>query len=137
MKALPISSDKVAISLSMLCMVHCLAFPLLLALLPSIALLPFDKEYFHILMVAAVIPISIYALTLGCKKHKNFSIVTLGALGLLCLVSAVLLGENRIGEIGEKLLTVIGGILIALSHYKNFRLCQHHESCPCPSEKNN
>ena len=129
MKELTISSDKIAMSLSMLCMVHCLAFPLLAVLLPSIAALPLDKEDFHLWMVIAVIPISLYALTLGCKKHKTFSILSLGLLGLVCLVSAVLLGESRIGEAGEKILTVVGAILIAFSHYKNFHQCQHQKSC--------
>ena len=69
-------------------------------------------------MVIAVIPISIYALTLGCKKHKTFSILSLGLLGLVCLVSAVLLGESRIGEAGEKILT--GGAIL-IGHYKNFQ----------------
>ena len=130
MKALTISSDKIAMSLSMLCMMHCLAFPLLVALLPSISALPLDKEAFHLWMVIAVIPISLYALTLGCKKHKKISILSSGLLGLVCLISAVLLGESRIGEAGEKILTVIGAILIAFSHYKNFHQCQHLNNCP-------
>ena len=119
----------------MLCMIHCLAFPLLVALLPSIAALPLDKEAFHLWMVIAVIPISLYALTLGCKKHKKKSILSFGLLGLVCLVSAVLLGESRIGEAGEKILTVIGALLIAFSHYKNFHQCQHLKNCPSTRDK--
>ena len=134
MKIISVSSDKLAVSLSMLCVVHCLAFPLILALLPAMSVLPLPPEAFHLWMIVAVIPISIYALTLGCKKHKKVSVVVIGIIGLLHLVSAVILGESLIGEAGEKLLTVIGAVLISFSHYRNFNLCKAQENCPCPSK---
>ena len=129
MKAFSFSSDKVAISLSIACMIHCLATPLLLVLLPTLAGLPIEGESFHLWMVVAVIPISVYALTLGCQKHKKFSIAVLGVIGLLCLIAAVALGESLIGEAGEKLLTVVGALLISVSHYHNFQLCQQQSAC--------
>ncbi len=96
MKVLPGSSDKIAISLSILCVIHCLVVPLLIAFLPSMILL--QQEAFHLWMVILVVPISIYALTLGCKKHKKLSIVTLGMVGLICLLSAVFFGESHDGQ---------------------------------------
>jgi acid stress-induced BolA-like protein IbaG/YrbA len=71
MKALPISTDKIAISLSTLCVIHCLSLPLLVALLPSFTVLSLHGEAFHFWMVVAVIPISLFALQMGCKKHKT------------------------------------------------------------------
>jgi len=135
MKTLPISTDKIAISLSFLCVLHCLTVPLLVALLPSLTVLALDREAFHFWMVIAVIPISLYALTLGCKKHKKLSVILIGLLGLSALIAAVIFGENQLGEAGEKLLTVIGSTLIAFSHFKNFTLCRKLEQCPCPSNK--
>lgn len=134
MRFFSISSDKLAISFSMICVVHCLAFPLLVALLPSIAILPFEPEAFHFWMVMVVIPTSMYALTLGCKKHKHFSLLAYGAVGLASLTVAVLFGESHLGEFGEKLLTVIGAVLIAFTHLKNFKLCQSEDNCPCPEK---
>lgn len=135
MKLLHISIDKLAISLSMLCALHCLAFPLLVALLPSIAALPLEQETFHLWMVMAVIPTSIYALTLGCKKHKKLSVLLGGLIGLAGMIAAVILGESLMGEMGEKLLTLAGASLIALTHYKNFQLCHRLSECPCPDSK--
>ena len=132
MKLLSISTDKLAVSLSALCVFHCLALPALLVLLPSLAALPIHHESFHMWMVIAVIPTSIYALTLGCKKHNKLSVFIYGLVGLSCLIAAVLLGESYIGEAGEKALTVIGAAIIAFSHWKNFQLCQKHSQCPCP-----
>ncbi len=135
MKALPISTDKIAISLSTLCVIHCLSLPLLVALLPSFTLLSIHGEAFHFWMVVAVIPISIFALQMGCKKHKNLTIGLIGLAGLTMLLLAVMFGESHLGEIGEKGLTTLGAILIALSHVKNYRLCRKLDHCPCPEQK--
>lgn len=132
MKNLQAVSDKFAIGLSLLCTIHCLAVPVLLVMLPSLASLQLDNEAFHAWMVLAVLPTSLYALTLGCKKHKRYRLVALGCTGLVLLVSAVLLGEEVLSEAGEKLVTVVGAGLVAWGHLLNFRLCRIHENCDCP-----
>lgn len=121
--------DKLAISISGLCVAHCLLFPVLVALLPSLLSLGIDPEIFHQWMIIFVIPTSVFALTLGCKKHGDFVIVTTGILGLSCLILAFALGANLLGEIGEKLLTLIGGLIIAYAHFNNYKSCQHHDKC--------
>ncbi len=52
-------TDKMAISLSLLCAIHCLALPLLIVLLPSITALQLYGEDFHLWMLLAVIPTSL------------------------------------------------------------------------------
>ena len=119
-----------------MCAIHCLALPLLLILLPSIAALQLDNEAFHLWMVVAVLPTSIYALTLGCKQHKRYQLLILGFTGLALLVIALVLGEERIGEAGEKILTALGAGFVAIGHWFNYRLCraQKHKDCPCPDD---
>lgn len=127
-------TDKTAIGLSLACAVHCLATPLLIVLLPSLSALNLDNEAFHLWLVAAVIPTSAYALTMGCKQHKQFRFIAFGIVGLTCLILAVLLGESLLSETGEKVLTMIGAGIIAYTHYQNYRLCQHHNNCNCADE---
>ena len=137
MKTTQAMTDKLAIGLSLACTLHCLALPVLLVLLPSMAALQLDNEAFHIWMVAAVLPISIYALTLGCKQHKRYQLFLWGGIGLGLLVLALALGEERIGEIGEKTLTVLGATFVAIGHWFNYRLCNTQEGkkpC-CPKDK--
>lgn len=129
-------TDKLAIGLSLLCAVHCLAFPLAMIWLPSIAALKLDGEAFHVWMLVAVIPTSVYALTMGCMKHKRYQLLFLGFIGLAFLISAVLL-EETVGVSGEKWLTVIGATLMAIGHYLNFRLCSSHgDNCDCSDHGN-
>ena len=132
MKNFQMFTDKAAIGLSLLCAIHCLASPLAIVLLPSLAALPLDGELFHIWMVVAVLPTSAYALTMGCRQHKQYRLLVVGLLGLACLLLAVILGETLLGEAGEKLLTSLGAGIIAYGHFRNYRLCQDQWNCNCP-----
>lgn len=133
MKTAQAITDKIAISLSLLCTIHCLALPAILIALPSMTVLRLDNEAFHFWMVVAVLPTSIYALTVGCKQHKRYRFLALGLTGLTLLVVAVILGAETIGERGEKALTVLGSALVAIGHLFNYRSCQQqqHSGCTC------
>mgnify|MGYP001050440352 CR=1 FL=1 len=137
MKAAQAVTDKLAIGLSLACAIHCLMLPVLLVLLPSMVALQLDNEAFHFWMVAAVIPSSVYALSVGCKQHKRYRLLFLGATGLALLVLALVLGEAQIGELGEKVLTVVGAGFVALGHWFNYRLCHalDHGDCSCSNDK--
>ncbi|MDP5208505.1 MerC domain-containing protein [Microbulbifer sp. 2205BS26-8] len=128
-------TDRTAIGISLMCAIHCLALPLVFALLPAVAALNLGSEAFHTWLVAAVLPTSIFALTLGCRQHKRYELLALGSIGLTLLVTAVVLGEETIGEMGEKVLTVIGTGLVAIGHIWNVRLCQTKTACPCPDNQ--
>ena len=131
MKNVQALSDKLAIGLSFMCAFHCLVLPSLLVLLPSFSTLNLDNELFHLWMLIAVLPISAYALTLGCKKHQRNQVLILGALGLSTMVMAVLL-ESVVGEWGEKILTLTGACLLAMGHFWNYQLCrQSNAECDC------
>lgn len=123
--------DKFAIVISSLCIAHCLVFPVLIILAPSLITLGLTSESFHFWMIVAVIPSSIYALALGCKKHAKFSIFIVGTLGLTCLLLAFFFGHDLLGDIGEKSLTLIGALLITYSHIMNFKLCHQSDDCSC------
>ena len=137
MKNIQMYTDKAAIGLSLLCTLHCLAFPVLLVLLPSLAALQLNDEAFHLWMVFAVVPTSTFALTMGCRKHKRYHLLVLGLIGVTFLISAVVLHEPLLTEAGEKILTCIGAAFIAYGHYRNYRLCQHQSKCACPEEDDN
>ncbi|MEL0081867.1 MAG: MerC domain-containing protein [Gammaproteobacteria bacterium] len=133
MASLQALSDKSAVGLSLLCTIHCLAMPLALALLPSLAALPLADETFHYWMLFAVLPISAYALTVGCKKHQRYRLLLIGGSGLLIMFFAAFAGHDLLGETGEKTLTVIGALILALGHIWNHRLCQRQDRCECPA----
>ena len=130
-------SDKTAISLSLACTLHCLVLPLVAVFLPSFIAIPLQDEIFHVWMIIGVIPISAYALTMGCKKHKHYKILLLGGIGLLTLSVVAFLGHDLLGEKLEKTFTVLGTIIIAIAHIWNYRLCQNQTMCESPGQCDN
>ena len=133
MKLTQTTADKFAIGLSLMCTVHCFATPVILALLPSFAVLQINGEQFHLWVLAAVLPTSLLALSLGCKKHKRTRYMACGVVGLAFLIIAVLLGQEE----AEKALTLIGSAFIALAHWFNYQQCfkKNNETCRCSGDK--
>ena len=116
--------DKAAIGLSTLCAIHCLFLPVALTMLPSLALVPVGKESFHLLLICFVLPTSIIALTLGCRRHKERRMLVWGGAGLIVLAATAALGHDFLGEVLEKSATVLGTILVATAHFINYRCCR-------------
>ena len=88
------------------------------------------EAFIHKMIVLIAVPISISALSIGYRNHKNISFLPIGIAGLLILILAVLLGENILGEYGEKGLTLLGSIFISYSHYRNYKICIESD-CSC------
>lgn len=126
---LPVT-DVTSMGLSMLCVVHCFLTPVLLVMTPAFLSMYLGSELFHLWLVLAVIPMSIFALTLGCRRHKRYKLLMLGLVGIVFLTSALLL-EGVLGEIGEKSFTLVGSVLIAWGHFINFKLCRQQTPLRC------
>lgn len=122
--------DRLAISLSTTCAVHCLFTPVLLAFVPALGASFLADEYFHFALLGLVLPVSGYALTLGCRRHRDLSVIGLGIGGLACLVLTAIVGHKLFGEAGERVLTLLGAACLAAAHLRNYRLCR---TTDCPS----
>lgn len=133
-RELAFAADKTAIGLSFICAVHCLLLPIIIALLPALPLLALEDEWFHRVLLVIVLPVSVFALLSGVRKHKSNSVLIIGVGGLLVLVIAAIAGHELFGETGERLVTVFGSFLVATSHFRNFRLCRSGFSRPVRSE---
>ena len=120
--------DRFSIGFSTLCLLHCLAVPVLVSVVPVFATFALADERFHLALVALVVPTSVIALCLGCRLHKSRRILICGFAGVLVLVVAAILGGQHLSEIGETVLTVLGASVVALAHWFNFRACR---ACDC------
>ena len=70
---------------------------------------------------------------LGYKNHKTFSFLITGMIGLSILILAITIGESLLGEFGERSLTLVGSIIVAYAHYRNYRTSQNLD-CTCHEE---
>jgi len=82
--------DRAAISLAVICCIHCLVTPVLLVVLPILATTFWVDENFHLWMLMLVIPSTMLAVWSGCRRHKDKWVVFSAALGLGVLVSALI-----------------------------------------------
>ncbi|MEC8860379.1 MAG: MerC domain-containing protein [Pseudomonadota bacterium] len=121
--------DKTAIGLSMACAIHCLLLPVIVALLPAIAATTLGDEAFHKWMLLGVLPTSLLALTMGCRKHGSWRAAIIGAGGLTVLIFTAFFGHDVFGETGEVVATLIGATIVALAHLKNQRICRSMRCC--------
>lgn len=121
--------DGLAVAFSAICLVHCLLLPVAVTLLPIFGLTLIDHGLFHDLMLIVVLPTSIAAFGLGCRRHGQGSVAWLGGLGLALLIIAALAVDTAWGVRAERWITVAGGIVLAVAHWQNFRYCRA-ANCP-------
>ena len=120
--------DTAAVVLSGVCMLHCLALPIALTILPIVNVTLLDESTFHLIMMVVILPISVIALTIGCRQHKDKLTLTLGSVGLLILTLTAIFGHDLLGLTGERIVTSIGGLILAAAHIQNY-LCCRNDDC--------
>src|SRR6185503_6852869 len=113
--------DRVAITLSTICVVHCLAMPFVIALLPVAALAVGGDGHFHSLMLWFVVPTSVVGLGLGVRVHRRFRIAALGAAAVAVLAAAALWGHTAWDPSVEVVVNVAASVALAAAHWRNFR----------------
>ncbi len=137
--------DSLAISMSVICAVHCLLTPVLLALLPIISTTFWVHENFHLWMVFLVVPTTSAAVFMGCRKHKDKAVAILSITGLSFILfiaiyqysfhaanpdavcgicpSCAQLGFGNILNV-TTVLNSLGGLCLASAHFRNYKLCR-------------
>src|SRR5690606_29514396 len=113
--------DRIAIVLSTVCIVHCLAMPFLIALVPVAALTFGSDAHFHELMLWLVVPTSAVGFALGYRVHRNFGVVGIGAAAVVVLALAALWGHDAWGRTFETSANVAASLVLAFAHWRNFR----------------
>lgn len=119
-------------------MLHCFALPVMVTLFPILQGSLLDEAYFHLIMLVVILPTSLIALTIGCRRHKDMLTMTLGGLGLTILTLTALFGHAWFGLSGERIVTTIGGLILAASHIQNYRCCRkvdcQHDALPADAD---
>ncbi|MBC61470.1 MAG: hypothetical protein CMP11_03355 [Zetaproteobacteria bacterium] len=126
MKSVSQFGDQVALTMSLLCAVHCFATPILVSTLPAFQALSCENsESIHFWMMLGVVPSSAISLLMGCRKHKEQTFLIIGFLGLSILIFASIWGHELFGCCYEKYITLLGSSIISFAHINNYFLCRH------------
>lgn len=114
--------DTIAIAVSGLCMVHCIAVPIALALFPLVALGIGSEHHAHGLMLWIALPVSALGLTLGTLRHRRVHVLYVGAAAMALLAFASTWGHDNLDVHRESALMIVASALLAAVHVWNFRI---------------
>ena len=91
-------SDKLSICLSLCCILHCIALPVIILMIPSFASLWINNEKVHVILVLFAVPISLFAMAKSLRIHHNYKCIGLAVIGLSLLVGAIFMHDINFGS---------------------------------------
>lgn len=106
--------DRVAIGISALCLVHCLATAIFVGLVASLGAV-LGNPLIHEVGLAIAITLGAIALGRGAMQHRRVVPAAIGGLGLGIMAGALFVPHGMY----EAMATMVGVSTLALGHYLN------------------
>ncbi|OHD08940.1 MAG: hypothetical protein A3E77_08350 [Sphingopyxis sp. RIFCSPHIGHO2_12_FULL_65_19] len=113
------------LALSLSCLLHCLALPLLLLLAPALSRWIALPEGVHAAILMLALPAAAIAMRDGWRRHRRIVPAMLAAAGLGLLALGLLAHEGWMAaadpEAADRMLTSMGALVLAAAHLLNWR----------------
>lgn len=122
----PNNRDIAGVCASLLCVLHCLATPLLITVLPALAA---TEHQTHSVFAVVILLVGMLAFVPAYRKHQKKSIPAAGAVGVTMIIAAAVLPEMESGETIETLMVVAGGLTLIGAHLRNAYWCRFCMIC--------
>lgn len=111
-------------SLSGLCIVHCMVMPVVLAAVPLWSMAETLHDWLHPLFLVGVVPISVMALVSTRGKPQAKSIRVFLGVGLFVLTLASFFNHEAVSPFMETAITLLGSGLLIIGHRRNEQICR-------------
>lgn len=118
--------DLLGIGASTLCVLHCLATPLLVVALPMLEV--YERQT-HAAFALAILGIGLLAFWPGYFSHRRWRIVVTALLGFGLISLGVTAPEGLLTEPMEVAATVTGGAMLVFAHLRNVYFCRYCPAC--------
>lgn len=117
--------DKVGITVTSLCAIHCIMLPIILPVLPLLGLSVSHNHAFERVMLLVTIVLGFIALFIGFHRYhrKLYPFYSL-FLGVFIYWQRDVWGHEY-----EHAVLIVGASLVVLAHVMNMRLCNSCKSC--------
>lgn len=117
--------DTTGACLSFACAAHCLAMPLLAAVLPLIGLGFLASERAELVIIIGAIALAIGSLVWGVRHHRSWRAFLILVVALAFIATARTAVEGTF----EVIFHSAGGVLLASAHLANRHLCKTCPAC--------
>jgi len=121
-----INLDKIGISTSVICAIHCAFLPVLISMLPLLGIGFLLKGWIESMMILLSIVIAGISIGSSYKIHQKRLPLVLLIIGLVLIaIARLFLSENL-----EPLIVPVGGLTIASAHFFNWSYsgkCTHNQ----------
>lgn len=107
--------DNAAVALSMICVLHCLALPIVVVAIPSLLSGAGHSDLTHVILFLVALPLSGFAMVYGYRLHKKLRYSVIAAIGVLALGGGLMLH----GLAYEVYVTLLGAVILAAAHLGN------------------
>ncbi|MGH8125538.1 MAG: MerC domain-containing protein [Rhodanobacteraceae bacterium] len=117
--------DRIGATASLLCAVHCVLLPFVLALLPLLGLEFLAGHTFERVFVACAAALASASILTGYRRHRKRQALFLMAPGIVLLVFGVAINLD-VHVVIHTVSVVSGGLLVASAHVTNLLLSHRH-----------
>ncbi|WP_316848333.1 MerC domain-containing protein [Pedobacter psychrodurus] len=124
LRSYKINLDRIGITASTLCAIHCAALPFLITVLPMWGMGFLANEMVEIAMIGVSLILGVWSLSSAYRKqHHRIIPIAILVTGFGCIAFGHFSGI----ELLEPILIPLGGFTIAAAHYINLKMLK---SCP-------
>jgi len=122
-----VSLDTLGITASTICIIHCMAMPFVITMLPFLGWQFLEGKTAHHILAAFVITFALTAVVPGYLKHKRPEVLASMLVGLGLVLYATFAPSQISPENLELPLITIGNIILVATHWRNrsLSLCTH------------
>jgi hypothetical protein len=123
-----VSLDTLGITASTLCIIHCMAMPFVITMLPVLGWQFLEGKTAHRVLAAFVITFALTAVVPGYFKHRRRDVLVSMLVGLGCVLYATFAPSAILPESFELPLITLGNLVLVATHWRNrgLSLCKYH-----------
>lgn len=119
LRSYKINLDRIGITASTLCAIHCAALPFLITVLPMWGIGFLANDAVEIIMISVSLLLGVWSLSAAYRKqHRRSLPILVLILGFACIAFGHFSGI----EVLDPVLVPLGGFTIAMAHYINLRM---------------
>jgi predicted membrane channel-forming protein YqfA (hemolysin III family) len=125
-----LKAEKVGVSLSVLCAIHCAALPIMLTAFPLLGAGVAQNHFMETVLVVGSLVIASYTLVKDFIQHRKLTAILFCITGFITILLSHHLPETL--KAAESWLALTGGIVVAASYVVNWK---HRKTCKIKSSE--